>query len=244
MRTLYFDCFSGISGDMVLGALIDCGVGSEELKKELDKLNIDGYSIEIKNTMKNGISGTDVNVIIEEQCTHRNFKDIENIINNSDLNKNVKELSILIFKKIAIAESKIHGKTIEEVHYHEVGAIDSIVDIVGAAICFDILKVDRFVASSVNTGTGFVKCQHGIIPVPAPATLEILKGVPIYSLDINTELVTPTGAAILASVCTEYGPLPKLTIEKTGYGCGKKELEIPNILRVIIGEEKKKNKYI
>jgi uncharacterized protein (TIGR00299 family) protein len=257
MRVLYFDCFSGISGDMVLGALIDCGVDVDAFKNELGKLNLDGYSLNIKRAMKNGISGVDVDVVLEDHdhCEHhddheeshhehhhhhRNLSDIISIIEKSGLSERVKDISKLIFTKLANAEAKIHGKTVEEVHFHEVGAVDSIVDIVGAALCVDLLGIDKFVSSPVNTGMGFVKCQHGIIPVPGPAAVELLKGVPVYSLDINTELVTPTGAAIISTLCQSFGPIPNMIVESTGYGCGKKDLEIPNLLRVIIGNEKKK----
>jgi len=248
MRIMYFDCFSGVSGDMTLGALIDCGADGEFLKGELEKLHITGYKIEIKNSIKNGICGTDVNVILEKceeheeghHNSHRNLMEIEKIINNSQLNENVKDMSKKIFRKLAESEAKIHGRPIEEVHFHEVGAVDSIVDIVGTAICIDYLKIDKFVCSPVNTGMGFVECQHGLIPVPGPATIELLKGMPVFSSDIKCELVTPTGAAIVSTLCSEYGPLPSMVVEKVGYGCGKKELEIPNLLRVVIGEDKKK----
>lgn len=251
MRILYFDCFSGISGDMTLGALINCGIDPEEFKRQLDKLQIEGYEIKIANAMKNGISGTDVDVILKDReyihdhdghshHHHRNLGDIEHILDHSSLNEKVKSISKKIFRKLAYAEAKIHGKTVEEVHFHEVGAVDSIVDIVGTAICIDMLKIDRFAASPVNTGMGFVKCQHGIIPVPGPAALELLKGVPVYSTDTNTELVTPTGAAIISSLCESFGPIPAMVVESIGYGAGKKELEIPNYLRVIIGEDRRK----
>ena len=281
MRILYFDCFSGISGDMTLGALIDSGVDAEVFKSELNKLDIDGYRLEIKKGIKNGITGTYVNVILDEhdhehehehehehdhahthnndnkvtnshnhnndsnnththsEYYHRNLMDIELIIDKSRLSDKVKEHSKLMFRNVAGAEAKIHGKNIEDVHFHEVGAVDSIVDIVGTAICVEILKIDEFISSPVNTGMGFVKCQHGVIPVPGPAALELLKGVPIYSKDINTELVTPTGAAIISTLCNSFGPIPHMTVEKIGYGCGKKELEIPNLLRIIIGDTKK-----
>lgn len=283
MRVLYFDCFCGISGDMTLGALIDCGVDVEEFKSELGKLNMDGYAIEVTRSLRNGISGTHVNVVLHQHTQdhdhhhehhnhdeeyhdghhdvhmhhthheshneghggvehhHRNLIDIEHIIDESGLNQRVKSVSKLIFRNLAVAEAKIHGKSVEDVHFHEVGAVDSIVDIVGTAICIDMLKIDRFVSSPVNTGMGFVECQHGIIPVPGPAALELLKGVPVYSMDIDTELVTPTGAAIISTLCESFGPIPAMTVQNTGYGVGSKQLEIPNLLRVIMGEDKKKN---
>lgn len=259
MRILYFDCFSGISGDMVLGALIDCGIDVQLFLNEIKKLDIEGYRIEIAHSSKNGIGGTDVNVILDEEKNahsdhhdkndhnhhdHRNLKDITYIIENSELAQSVKDMSIKIFNRIAEAEAKIHCKDIDEVHFHEVGAVDSIIDIVGASICINLLHIDKMVSSAVNTGYGFVNCQHGIIPVPAPATVELLKGIPVYSLDIKTELVTPTGAAILSTLCSSFGPIPDMTVEKAGYGLGKKDLEIPNLLRVIIGDQKKNEGYV
>lgn len=264
MKVLYFDCFSGISGDMVLGALIDCGIDPERFISEINKLNIEGYSIKVTRGAKNGISGIDVDVQLDNDkdgdhgCHegnddhsahdhdshnkdhhHRNLQDIEYIIDNSALKQNVKDVSKKIFRKLAYAEAKVHGKPVEEVHFHEVGAVDSIIDITGTAICLDLLGVEKVIGSAVNTGMGFVKCQHGIIPVPGPAAMELLKGIPIYSLDIRTELVTPTGAAILSSLCESFGPIPQMTVESTGYGLGKKDIEIPNLLRTVIGEEKK-----
>lgn len=247
MRILYFDCFSGISGDMTLGALIDCGVDGEALRAELKKLGVDGYSLEITRKQKNGIEGCDVDVRAEEDhCgdggrhCHRNLRDIKGIIDRSSLSDNVKSLSERMFGKLARAEAKIHGVGVDDVHFHEVGAVDSIIDMVGASICVDMLHIDKFVSSSVNTGMGFVRCQHGIIPVPAPATVELLKGVSVHSSNIDSELVTPTGAAIVSTLCSEFGPIPEMTIEETGYGCGKRDLEIPNLLRVLVGDEKKK----
>ncbi len=172
---------------------------------------------------------------------HRTYKDIVEMIDKSELNNNVKNLSKQIFLNIGLAEAKIHDKTLDEVHFHEVGAIDSIVDIVGVAICIDKLKVDEIISSPVHVGTGFVKSQHGVIPVPAPATLEILKGVPVYSKGIRSELVTPTGAAIVKTLADDFGTLPEMTIEKIGYGHGTKDLEITNTFRVVLGEKKTKN---
>ena len=268
MRILYYDCFSGISGDMNLGALVDIGVDKDYLKNELLKLNIDGYELKAKRDVKNGISGTKVDVIIEHHNhhsniikhehshghnhdngthehthemngdhQHRNLKDIENIISHSSLNENVKKISLEIFKKVAVAEGKVHNKNIDEVHFHEVGAVDSIVDIVGAAICFDYLKVDKIKCSTVEVGSGFVKCAHGLLPVPAPATAEILKDIPIKS-NIPFEATTPTGAAILAYAVDKFEDSKTFRIKKIGYGIGNKDnKEIPNVLRVFIGEE-------
>jgi len=257
-RILYFDCLSGISGDMTIGALLDLGIDQESFLEELNKIGIDGYELEIKKGQKNGITGTDFDVIIKHNHhhahsdnhthehhhhhhhKHRNLADIEEIIDNSSLKASVKDLSKRIFKLVAEAEAKIHNKSLAEVHFHEVGAIDSIVDIVGAAICIDLLDIDEIYSAPLHLGTGFVKCAHGNIPVPAPATLEILAGVPVYSKGIESELVTPTGAAIIKTLAKEFKPLPEMSIEKVGYGLGKKDLEITNVLRVVLGKKKVK----
>lgn len=261
MKILYLDCFAGISGDMTLGAFLDLGVEKETLLEGLKKLNIDGYKIEISTKGKNGIMGTDVNVILEEDHHHhhdeheahhhhdhvhthdRNLHDIEKLIDSSDLDEEVKTLSKDIFMKVAQAESKIHGRPIDKVHFHEVGAVDSIVDIVGAAICIKALQVDKVISSPLHTGTGFVHCQHGVIPVPAPATLEILREgkVPFYSKGIPKELVTPTGAAIIATIVDEFGSMPEAEAIAVGYGTGKRDLKIANLLRMVLLDSKKKH---
>jgi uncharacterized protein (TIGR00299 family) protein len=250
MKILYYDCFSGISGDMHLGALIDVGVDKDYLVHELSKLQLeDEYQICVEKGMKNGISGTKVDVILTHKHSdhhehthghhghdsHRTFKEIAQIINSSSLSDVVKKSSLAMFMKIAEAEAKVHGKSIDEVHFHEVGAIDAIVDMVGAAIALDYLKVDKIMASSVQLGGGFVKCAHGIIPVPAPATVEILKGVPVKSGIVSFETTTPTGAAILAANVEAFTDQTAFTTEKIGYGLGHRELEIPNVLRVYLG---------
>lgn len=247
-KILYFDCLSGISGDMTIGALLDLGVDKDEFLKEIAKLNIDEFDLEIKKNEKNGITGIGFDVIIkhshdhEHHHEHRNLTKIENIIDNSNLNNNVKKMSKKIFENVAEAEAKIHGKSIDEVHFHEVGAVDSIVDIVGTAICIDLLDIDKIYSSPIHIGTGHVKCAHGVIPVPAPATLEILKGVEVYSTGIKSELVTPTGAAIIKALADDIIDTPQMEIEKIGYGIGTKDLDITNVLRVIIGKKKvKKN---
>ncbi|HQE58488.1 MAG TPA: nickel pincer cofactor biosynthesis protein LarC [Spirochaetota bacterium] len=245
-KVLYFDCFAGISGDMTVGALIDLGADEKELLQSLDSLHLHGYRIEIKKSLKNGISGTDFNVIIEEDHSHhshhhhhhhsRNLSDISNIINSSPLDSSVKELSLKIFHEIAAAESKIHAKSIDEIHFHEVGAIDSIVDIVASAVCLNMIKPDKIISSPLNLGEGTVECAHGIFPVPAPATAEILKGIPVYSSGIKKEMTTPTGAAIIKCIAEEFSSFPAMKIDSTGYGLGKRNLEVPNVLRAVIGE--------
>ncbi len=248
MKILYYDCFSGISGDMNLGAMTDLGVDFGYLKTELSKLHLDSeYKIQMNKGLKNGISGTKVDVILTHEAHHRDdeghhehhhrhLKDIEAIINGSTLNDRVKKLSMEMFMRIARAEAKIHGVSVDEVHFHEVGAIDSIVDMVGAAIAFDYLKVDKIISSPVQVGGGFVKCAHGLMPVPAPATAEILKGIPMKSGIAPFETTTPTGAAILAANVQEFTDRMDFSVEKVGYGLGSRDLEIPNVLRVYLGE--------
>lgn len=252
MKVLYFDCFSGISGDMTLGALLDLGVEQDKLLTGLEALNIDGYKIKVEKKLKNGIMGTSFNVELEHthehdqeheeiqhhhHDEHRTYKDIEKLIDESKLNENVKLLSKKMFLIVAKAEGEIHGKPIDEVHFHEVGAVDSIVDIIGTAICIDLLKPDKIMFSKLPLSRGFVKCQHGMIPLPAPATMKILKGAPVYYNDAGFELITPTGAAIAMALCDAFGENiedSEMQIECTGYGLGKKEYHIPNVLRAIL----------
>jgi pyridinium-3,5-bisthiocarboxylic acid mononucleotide nickel chelatase len=237
MNLVYFDCFAGISGDMTLGALIDLGVPQKHLVQELAKLGVPGYSLHVARVQRSGITGRQVQVkISHHEHHHRTFRDIEKIIVKSPLKAAVKERSLAVFRLIAEAEGKVHNKKAEAVHFHEVGAIDSIVDITGCMIGFDYLGIDRFAASAVPAGGGFVKCQHGMLPVPAPATVLLLQGIPVYDNGIKAELVTPTGAAILAVLCESFGAIPPMTILKTGYGTGSRELtEMPNMLRLMLG---------
>ncbi len=316
---LYFDIKSGISGDMTIASLLDLGVDQDKFLKELKKLNLAGYEIEISTVQKNGITATDFKVILEDEghpdhveadhqhnvqdphehhhedggckgcgnhdhsdsghshhahshsdhqhehnhddnkhqhshgeghahgqsssLVHRNFNDIKKLINQSDLSQKVKDLSIDIFAKVAAAEAKVHNKDISEVHFHEVGAVDSIVDIVGAAILIEMINPDHIYASAVALGTGFVDAAHGRIPVPAPATIEILKDVPVYSTGVKGELVTPTGAAIIKTLAENFIDLPEVEISKIAYGAGKKDFEITNLLRVYQAKKKMKKSY-
>jgi len=238
MKILYYDCFSGISGDMHLGAMIDLGVDPEYLINQLKYLNLAGYEIKISTDQRKGISGTRVDVILSDKHSHhhRGLSDISKIIMDSELDGAVKERSLKMFTKLAEAEAKIHGKSIDEIHFHEVGAIDSIVDIVGAAICIEHIQPDRIMASEVELGGGFVKCEHGTFPVPAPATSEILKGVPVRTGAVRFETTTPTGALILACNVDEFSAMKGFSIKKTAYGIGQKDLEIPNVLRVYLAD--------
>jgi len=238
MKVLIYDCFSGISGDMNLGAMIDIGIDKEFLTGELRKLNLPGWELVIEKDQRHGISGSKVTVrqTLHEHA-HRHLSDIMDIINKSSLEKKVKELSVKIFMKIAEAEAHVHGIPVEEVHFHEVGAVDSIIDIVGAAICFNTLDIEKVYVSNVELGGGFVMCDHGRLPVPAPATAEIIKGIPAKKGSLDFEATTPTGAAILATLGTDFGKTPSIRVTKTGYGIGQKDPpEIPNLLRIFIGE--------
>jgi uncharacterized protein (TIGR00299 family) protein len=239
MKIAYFDCFSGISGDMTLGALIGAGADPGQLKDKLDGLGVGGYRIEIGKKMNGYIEATDVSVILDEphHGHHRHLKQIIEIINNATLSDPVKQTAERIFRRLAEAEGRVHGHSPEEVHFHEVGAVDAIVDIVGTAICLEMIGAPKVVASPMPTFHGYAKGSHGTFPLPAPATAEILKGVPWRKLDIEGELVTPTGAAIIAEIASEFGPLPAMTIESIGYGAGKSDFGIPNVLRVMIGKE-------
>ncbi len=237
MDILYYDCFCGISGDMNLGALIDAGVPADYLESELKKLKIDGYDLQYKKHTKMGISGTLVNIETEETHAHRSFGDIKHIISESLVSEYVKQNSINTFYILGQAEAKVHSKPIDEIHFHEVGAIDAIIDIVGAAICMEYLNPKKIICSTVETGGGFVRCAHGNFPVPAPATAEILNGIPVKKGGVNSETTTPTGAAILKNYVTEYTDNISFTIEKTSYGIGHKDFEVPNVLRVYSAKE-------
>lgn len=241
MKILHFDCFSGISGDMTIGALLDAGGDWDYLLQELQKLPLTAeYELERQKTVKNGLSGTKFYVHYEEAKSHRHYSEIEKMIQESELTSRTKEMSLNIFRIIAKAEAKIHHVTLEKVHFHEVGAIDSIIDIVGTAILLENLGVEQVTSSPVPLGSGKMVMGHGLYPVPAPATLEILKDIPIEKSDIVGELTTPTGAAIIKALATSYGPIPSMIVEKVGYGAGEKSfLDRPNMLRMIIGSEKK-----
>lgn len=238
MKIISYDCFSGISGDMNLGAMIDLGIDKSYLINELHKLNLKGWELIVQKDQRHGITGTKVTVKqTRHEHAHRYLSDIEKIINDSSLDDKTKELSRKIFMKIATAEASVHGISIEKVHFHEVGAVDSIVDVVGAAICFNALKVDGVHVSPVELGSGFVNCDHGKLPVPAPATAEIIKDIPVKKGGVDFEATTPTGAAILAALGTDFSADRPLKIEKTAYGVGQKDHpDVPNLLRVFLGE--------
>lgn len=235
MRIAYFDCFSGISGDMILGALVDAGLDLEKLKNELNKLNLSGYEIKATQVEKNHIAAIHIDVNVMDEQVRRRLDDILAMIDESGLESEIKEISKQVFTKLANAESKVHRKSIETIYLHELGGIDTVIDVVGSIIGIKALGIEAIYASSLHVGKGFIKCAHGTLPVPAPATLELLKDVPIYGGDIDSELVTPTGAAIITTMAQSFGGLPPMAIEKIGYGAGARDLPIPNLLRISIG---------
>jgi hypothetical protein len=261
-KILYFDCFSGISGDMTLGALLDLGLDAQTVKLEIQKLGVTGYDFFVQKTQKYGISGTDVTVALHEGKLHhllhkkaehcedlcedfeadhpeeeRSLVEITDIINTSGISDRAKALTLSIFEEIARAEATVHGKEINEVHFHEIGAVDSIVDIAGTAICLDLLGVDRIVCSSLHEGRGFVECRHGVLPIPVPAVAQMLQGsgITIVIEDIEAELVTPTGIGIIKTLTNGSEPMPAMTIEKVGYGFGKRDTGKLNALRLFLG---------
>lgn len=235
MKTAYFDCSSGIAGNMIIGTLLDAGLDPAYLRKELKKLRVSHYALRI--TRKNKLAGTYFDVALKGEEPQRNLKDILKIINASKLSKDVKELSSRIFKRLAKAEAKVHGIPVNKVHFHEVGAIDAIIDIVGACIGLEKLGIGQVICSPIPFGRGKIRHAHGVLPIPAPATAELLKGVPIYQLDIKGELTTPTGAAIITTISDRFGLIPRLELEASGAGRGSKKYPgLPGTLRVHIGE--------
>jgi len=237
MKTLYFDCFSGASGNMILGGLLELGVDADALRNELAKLNLSGIELQIEKVDRSGINSTHVEVKYPHEHVHRHLKDIVKIIYDSSLSATVKQRATAIFTRLAEAEAKVHGIAVERVHFHEVGALDAIVDIVGACIGFEMLGVERFISSALNLGSGTVEIAHGKFPVPPPAVAELVRGIPVHSSEGTGELVTPTGAAIITTVCESYGVLPQITLEQIGYGAGTRDTKgSPNAIRLMLGE--------
>jgi uncharacterized protein (TIGR00299 family) protein len=239
MTTAYFDCFSGAAGDMIVGALVDAGADATVLQERLTALPVAGYHLSFEKIAKQGFASTKFVVDLDqtEKQPHRHLKHIVQILDESSLSESVKDKTKAIFTRLAEAEAKVHGSTIEKVHFHEVGAVDAIVDVTGAVIALELLGVDRVLCSEVPVGSGTVKCDHGIMPVPAPATAELLRGVPIAACEEPGELTTPTGAAILTALSESFGPMPAMTINAIGFGAGTRDGKTrPNVLRVMLGE--------
>jgi pyridinium-3,5-bisthiocarboxylic acid mononucleotide nickel chelatase len=238
MKLAYFDCFSGISGDMTLGALVDAGCPVERLRAELRALQVPGWDLTAEKVWKNGMAATYVKVKTEDQSKHRSLSAILEILEKSGLAPGVRERAGAIFRKLGEAEARVHDVPVEKIHFHEVGAVDAIVDIVGACIGFHALGIEKFACSALNVGGGTAKMAHGVLPVPAPATANLLQGKPTYSNGVQKELVTPTGAAIVATLCDSFGPQPGMSVSAIGYGAGTADLEgQPNVVRIMIGEE-------
>jgi len=239
MRIAHFDCFSGISGDMVLGALVDAGLPAAKLRSELKNLGLDGYTISAKRVTRHHIAGTQVRIRVPKNIRqpHRNLRSILKLINSSALSQRVKADASAIFRRLGEAEAAVHNVAVEKIHFHEVGAVDSILDIVGAAVAMAELGIERVTSSPLPLGSGTVTISHGVIPVPVPATLRLLEGVPVYPSGVEQELVTPTGAAILTHYATDFSGFPAMTVQSIGHGAGSREVPgRPNLLRVVIGE--------
>jgi uncharacterized protein (TIGR00299 family) protein len=239
MKVAYFDCIAGASGDMILGALVDAGLPLEELVQRLQALHLPDFTLKAKKVTKIAFSATKVDVIVADDVPERHLGDIIAIVEDSDLPPGIKTQAIAIFNRIGSAEAGIHGTSLDHVHLHELGGVDTIVDVVGALVGLQALGIKRVISSPVPLGRGFIQGAHGVIPLPAPATVALLKGVPITGSPLEMETVTPTGAALLSSLADDFGPLPQLKIEQVGYGAGSRDLPIPNVLRVFIGTNSK-----
>jgi uncharacterized protein (TIGR00299 family) protein len=237
MKTLYFDCFAGASGDMILGALVGAGVRPQALIEQLDLLGVSGWQVDFDQVDRSGISATYARVHIAPERAHRHLSDILKIIYDSGLTGGIKDRAARIFSLLAEAEAHVHNQPIEKIHFHEVGALDAIIDVCGAAIGFELLGIKEFISSPLRVGAGMTEMAHGRFPIPPPAVAELLKGKPIYAGDMDGEFVTPTGAAIISAVCQSFGPVPPMKIEATGYGAGSRDhKQFPNALRIFVGE--------
>lgn len=238
MKTLYYDCCAGISGDMHLAALLDLGLDIDDLIRELSGLGLRGYGVQAGRASRKGISGVQVRVVLDpRQPARRNLPQIETLIGGGSLEETVRARAVAVFRRLAEAEARIHDTSPDQIHFHEVGALDAIVDIVGGAIALDRLQVDRVLCSPVELGGGVAHCAHGVLPVPAPATLELLRGAPVKLGAVPFEATTPTGAALLATFVDEFVTRPELVIDRIGYGIGHRDGPIPNVLRVCLGEQ-------
>jgi uncharacterized protein (TIGR00299 family) protein len=237
MKTLYFDCFAGASGDMILGALVDAGVDPRALVEQLQLLGVAGWKIDFEKVDRSGISSTYARVEAAHEHAHRHLSDIHKIISQSQLNQSIKDRAASIFSRLAEAEARVHNQPVEKIHFHEVGALDAIIDVCGAAIGFQLLGIGEFISSPLRVGLGMAQMAHGRFPIPPPAVAELLKNKPIYAGEIEGEFVTPTGAAIITSVCDRFENLPAMRVEATGYGAGTRNPKgFPNAMRVLVGE--------
>ncbi len=238
MVVAYFDSFAGAAGDMILAALLDAGCDVDALSAELGKLDLPGYSLRQERVRRGGIAALRFHVDVEQMDhPHRHLSDILDMIDAAGLSDRAASRARAVFQRLGEAEAKVHDCPIEEIHFHEVGAVDSIVDIVGACIALDLLGVDRVCCSGIPTGSGTIRCEHGVLPVPAPATAELLRGVPIRAAEVEGEATTPTGAAVLTTLAESFGPMPEMSVSAVGYGAGTREGDaIPNLLRVVLGE--------
>jgi uncharacterized protein (TIGR00299 family) protein len=239
MKVAYFDCFAGASGDMIIGSLLDAGLPLEQLNSELAKLRLSNYEVGVRTVEKRGLAGSQAIINIDQafhQRHHRGLADITDIVGNSNLSKSAIEQVLKIFFRLAEVEAKIHRTTVGKVHFHEVGAMDAIIDVTGAVVGLEALGIDKVYCSPLHLGSGTIECAHGVLPVPAPATAELIIEKPVYSTGVKGELLTPTGAAILTTLASEFGPMPAMIPKKLGYGAGASDTSIPNLLRVVIGD--------
>jgi uncharacterized protein (TIGR00299 family) protein len=237
MRVGYFDCFAGVSGDMILGALVDAGLAGEVLQERLAALHLPDFKLNWRRVDKNGIGATKVDVVVADEVHERHLPQIEAIVRQSELAPKIKEQATAIFHRLGEVEAHIHGTTPDHVHLHELGGVDTIVDVVGTLVGLEALGVERVYASPLPMARGFIQAAHGRIPLPAPATLALLQGVPLVGSELEAELVTPTGAALLSYLAADFGPLPAMVLETVGYGAGTRDLAIPNVLRLLVGTE-------
>jgi uncharacterized protein (TIGR00299 family) protein len=236
MKIAYFDCIAGASGDMLLGALLDAGLPEATLRERLAALRMVDFELEIKPVLKNGFRATKLNVVVADKVKQRHLPEIEAIIRESDLPPAIQERAIAIFRRLGEVEAHIHNTTLDQIHLHELGGVDTIVDVTGVLLGLDSLGIERVYCSPLPLGRGFVRGAHGQIPLPAPATVALLKGVPVVGSDLSIELVTPTGAVLLTSLAESFGPIPAMTLTGVGYGAGGYDLSIPNVVRLLVGE--------
>jgi hypothetical protein len=236
MKIAYFDCIAGASGDMILGALLDAGLDEGLLRQQLAALKLSGFSLTSRQVFKGGLRATQVEIDLHDPLTERSLPELERILTDSDLPEEIACQALKILRRLAEVEASIHGEPVEQVHLHELGGLDTLVDVIGALLALDYMKIEQVYASSLPIGGGFVKSAHGLLPLPAPATLALLDGVPLRGVELQAELVTPTGAAILASLVRAWGAIPPMKLSAVGYGAGSRDLPIPNVLRLLIGE--------